>query len=287
MAPPTIARLRSLLSALFPTNQLLHLHRLLSTPSGLSSFLLTLQYTLALTHTQLTRLLAARYQALAESIALKASATLSPGEVISMTIEPPHLKLTEACLSVRSAGEVVDDWRTFSRVVLGGLGRWTDGRALWLTGKRDPALKGLAWLKVSCGMGYWALESLAFGVKKGVIREESWSKREAWLWRTSCRFWLAEVVLEFVRLARVRSMQYNEEFGAENVNDKQVRAVSKELEEKWWRQLYAYLGWLPGALHWSAERGVDEEGLFGEGILAIGGLVPGFIALQDAWRRTA
>ncbi|SMY21899.1 unnamed protein product [Zymoseptoria tritici ST99CH_1A5] len=286
MPPSSLSRLLHL-SPLSPSH-LDHLHRLLSTASGLSSTLLTLQYTLALLHVQLTRLLTARYQSLAESIATKASATLAPGEVVSLTIEPPHLALTDACLSVRSAGEVVDDWRTASRVLTGGVGRWAAGRGLWREGKRDPALKGLAWVKVVCGTGYWVLESAAFGVKKGVIRGEGWKKREAGLWKWSCRFWLGEVVVEFLRLARVRSLRWEEEFGAERVEgEKEVEVKSVELEKKWWRELYAYLGWLPGALHWSFDVGEDGEGLFGEGMLAVSGLVPGVIALQDNWRETA
>lgn len=79
-------------------------------------------------------------------------------------------------------------------------------------------------------------------------------------------------------------MRYNEDFGAESVGDegeKEVKVQSRELEEKWWRQFYANLGWLPGGLHWSLWD--EETSPISEAWLGLTGMVPGVIALQDAW----
>lgn len=279
-----MAPIKSLLAT---SDQLLvRIARLLSTQSGASATLCTLYYTLLLTHSQLTRLLAHRYQLLAESIATKASGSLLPGEILTATIEPPHLRLTSTCASVRSLGDAINEFRTFSRM-WGLVKLYASGREMWMHPKRDPAIKLLAWAQVGAGAGYQALENAAYLVQKGVLRSDWCVKREGKWWLWSSRFWLAQILLEFARLARVRSLRYNEDFGAESVGsqgEKELKVQSKELEEKWWRELYANLGWLPNGLHWSLWD--EESSPISEAWLGITGMVPGFIALQDAWRRS-
>lgn len=279
-----MAPIKSLLAT---SDQLLiRVARLLSSQSGASATLCTLYYTLLLTHSQLTRLLAHRYTLLAESIAAKASGSLLPGEILTATIEPPHLRLTSACASVRSLGDAINEFRTFSRM-WGLFKLYARAREMWLHPKRDPAIKLLSWAQVVAVAGYQGFENAAYMVQKGVLRNDWCVKREGKWWVWSCRFWLAEILLEFARLARVRSLRYNEDFGAEGVGEqgeKEAKVQSKELEEKWWRELYANLGWLPGGLHWSLWD--EESSPFSEAWLGITGMVPGVIALQDAWRRS-
>lgn len=156
---------------------------------------------------------------------------------------------------------------------------------MWQHPKRDPAIKLLAWAQVGAGVGYQFFENAAYLVQKGVLRSDRFVKREGQWWLWSSRFWLAEILLEFARLARVRSLRYNEDFGAESVGEegeKEMKVQSRELEQRWWRELYANMGWLPGGLHWSLWD--EESSPISEAWLGVTGMVPGVIALQDAWR---
>ncbi|KAI5368251.1 putative peroxisomal biogenesis factor 11 [Septoria linicola] len=263
-----------------------HLQRLLSTAAGRDSLLCTAYYTLAFTHAQLTRVLARKYEQLAETIARNASKTMLPGETLIAEIQPPHLELTEACLSVKSFGDAIDDVRTFWRL-RGLLDIYVGAKSAWNKPSRDPALKLITWAKIFSSAGFQLYENGAYLAKKGVLRSDRFTSKEARWWTVSSQFWLAEVVLEFVRLARVRQLQYNEEFGAEKVDEGVVSVQSKELERKWWTQLYANMGWFPNAVHWGIYDGSVEESPMSETMVGLTGFVPGFINLKAAWKATA
>ena len=265
---------------------LTHLSRLLSTTSGRDSLLCTAYYTLAFTHAQLTRLLARKYEALAESIARNASKTMLPGETLIAEIQPPHLQLTEACIAVKSLGSAIDDVRTFWRL-RGLIDIYVWAKQTYLAPSRDPALKVITWARIVSCIGFQAYENGAYLAKKGVLRSDRFTSREARWWTVSSQFWLADVLLEFVRLARVRQLRYNEEFGAEKVDENVIKVQSKELEEKWWTQLYANMGWFPNAIHWGVYDGSVESSPIDETMMGLSGFVPGFINLKAAWAATA
>lgn len=293
MASLRISRLKNLLAYLLLKSDSLasHTHRLLSTPSGIDSLLCTAYYTLCLLHGQLTALLARKYTRLAETIAQNASKTMLPGETLVATIEPPHLRLTETCASVKSIGDAIEDVRLFGR--LPGLLRiYVQGKDAWRRQHRDPAVKALAYMKLVLRAGYQGFENAAFLVRRGVIRSDYAVQREGKWWNWSARFWLAYTGVELLRLLRVRQMKFNEELGAEKikvekdgVEQEVVEVKSKRLEEQWWKDLYSILGWLPASIHWSL--GNDEDSPISESALGLGGVVPGAIALSEAWMKTA
>lgn len=268
---------------------LTHLSRLLSTTSGRDSLLCTAYYTLAFVHAQLTRLLARKYTVLAERIAQNASKTMLPGETLVATIEPPHLRLTETCVAVKSLGSAIDDVRTFWRL-RGLIDIYVWAKQTWQKPSRDPALKVIAWARIFSCIGFQAYENGAYLVKKGVLRSERCTSREARWWTVSSQFWLADVVLEFARLARVRQLRYNEEFGAEQADDednKKMNVQSAELEAKWWTQLYTNMGWFPIAIHWGFYDGSAESSPIDETMMGLSGSLLGFINLEAAWAATA
>ncbi|EME86003.1 uncharacterized protein MYCFIDRAFT_100305, partial [Pseudocercospora fijiensis CIRAD86] len=242
---------------------LAHLYRLLSTTGGIEAALCTLYYTLAFTHAQLTRLLAKKYERLAESIASKASKTMLPGETLVATIEPPHLTLTEICAAVKSLGDAIEDFRMFTRLWnLLNIYQWAKDTRKKQT--RDPALKLLTWARIGASAGFQLFENIAYLTRRGVIRGERWRSREATYWVYSSRFWLAEVMIEGLRLLRVRH---------------------KELEARWWQDVYANLGWLPSSVHFSF---FDEDtSPITESAIGLGGVIPGIVALREAWKNTA
>ena len=118
---------------------------------------------------------------------------------------------------------------------------------------------------------------------------------------------MAQIVLEGLRLLRVRQLGWDEELGAEKmeVETEQKTEVRKEgaegmekdgkegevsvqsaaLEKRWKRDFYANAGWLPLTLHWSY---VDEsESPISEVWQGLCGLVPCVHGLWDAWGATA
>ncbi|KAK4505672.1 hypothetical protein PRZ48_003637 [Zasmidium cellare] len=288
MPSQSIQRLRTLLllSSKQTDSFLVHLTKLLSTTTGIDATLCTLQYTLTLVHSQLVRLLTHKYEKLAFSIASKASETMLPGEALVATIEAPHVALTEWCAGVKSLGEATDDVRTFMRL-WGLVNIYTWARETYLHPKRDPAIKFLVWARIFASAGFQFYENGAYLIKKGVLRGQKWADREPRWWVWSSRFWMAEVLLEMLRLLRVRQLKYNEEFGAEKVDqdDKEIKVQSKELEQRWWKDLYANAGWFAPSLHYSFHN--EEHSPVREGWLGLSGLIPATIALREAWRETA
>lgn len=236
-------------------------------------------------HSRLTRILELRYEKLALSIASKASGALLPGETMVAHIEAPHLRLTQWCAGVKSLGDATEDVRLFLRL-FGLLGVYTWAKETYVKEHRDPAIKVLLWARIGAYSGFQIFENLAYLVRRGVLRGDRATANEAKWWAWSGRFWVAEVVLELLRLARVRQLRYNEEFGAEKVVDDGVVTVqSQKLKEKWWSDLYAYGGWLLPGIHFSF---LDEEhSPVTEAWMGASGTMPGLIGLREAWRETA
>lgn len=284
MAPSLLSRLRTVsLSSQRHTDEFLtHLSRLLSTTSGVEATLCTLYYTLTLVHSQLTRILTQRYERFALAITAKASETMLPGETIIATIEPPHLALRDSCIAVKSAGRLVYDVRSFIRL-WGLVNIYAWAKQTYLQPPRDVVIKILTWAQIGAKATFQALENGAFLAHKGVLLGGKWEQRLPRWWALSNRFYMAHVVLEMLRLLRVRQLRFNEEFGAQNEEDKEVKVRSKALEKKWRRDLYANAGWIIPTLHWSAYS--NEEPTMNEALLGLSGMIPGVLALQDAWRE--
>ena len=147
------------------------------------------------------------------------------------------------------------------------------------------------------------MENAAYLATKGVLRGgKRWEKRAAGWLAVSNRFWMGEVVLEGLRLLRVRQLRWDEGIGAEAEDEGAEAGVegeegvgvegkgivstqSAELKRRWTRDFYANAGWFPMTLHWSY---VDEaDSPVTETWQGISGLVPSVILLQDAWRESA
>ena len=263
-----------------------HLTRTLSTATGLDAFLATACYTSLFLHTQLPYFTGGF---------LRASSRVPTG--------PPALKALYNAL---------EDHRIFSRL-FGLFPLYTSVLEAWRKPHRDPAVKTLLYASLAAGTVFQVLENVALLVGKGVFRGERLREREGWFWAVSNRFWLAQLGLEMLRLARVRQLRFREELGAERVVEQEKEAVwgeagqdgvaertqelmeastkqlfkvqSAELEKRWWRQLYVTAASIPLAVHWSFEdfgRSPVSEALF-----AGCGIIAGVIGLQDAWEESA
>jgi hypothetical protein len=263
-----------------------HLTRTLSTATGLDAFLATACYTSLFLHTQLPYFTGGF---------LRASSRVPTGS--------PALKALYNAL---------EDHRIFSRL-FGLFPLYTSVLEAWRKPHRDPAVKTLLYASLAAGTVFQVLENVALLVGKGVFRGERLREREGWFWAVSNRFWLAQLGLEMLRLARVRQLRFREELGAERVVEQEKEAVwgeagqdgvaertqelmeastkqlfkvqSAELEKRWWRQLYVTAASIPLAVHWSFEnigRSPVSEALF-----AGCGMIAGVIGLQDAWEESA
>ena len=183
----------------------------------------------------------------------------------------------------------------------------------WRKPHRDPIVKTLLYASLAAGTVFQVLENVALLVGKGVFRGDKLREREGWFWAVSHRFWVAQLGLEVLRLARVRQLKFREELGAERVVEQKKEAVrdeagqdgvaertqelmeastkqlievqSAELEKRWWRQLYVTAASIPLAVHWSFED--FSKSPISEAVFAGCGMIAGIIGLQDAWEESA
>jgi hypothetical protein len=102
----------------------------------------------------------------------------------------------------------------------------------------------------------------------------------------SSRFWMAQVVLEGLRLLRTRQLNWDEELGAEKKDDDgEIKVQSEALRKRWRRDFYGNAGWLPITLHLSYED--ESNSPVSEAWQGLCGLVPSVVGLTDAWKETA
>ncbi|TKA57874.1 hypothetical protein B0A55_11486 [Friedmanniomyces simplex] len=294
MASTTYRRLHTLLlqTAIRTDGFLTHLNRVLASSAGVEALLCTLCYTLFFVHSRLTHILEKRYERLALALAVKASSALFPGETVVASIEPPKTRLSELRAGTKALADLIDDFRFFTRLWgLVAIHGWA--RENYFTPPGDAILKTLVWAQVGASSVFQVLENGAYLASKSVLRGEKWQARQPRWWVWSNRFWLAHVVLEGLRLLRVRQLRYNEEFGAKAETsspssgvevDGVVKVQSEALRKKWYRDFYANAGWFPLTLHWSFEDGGIAP--LSDSWIGLFGMVPGVVALKDVWEQT-
>jgi hypothetical protein len=258
--------------------------RVLSSSDGIDASLCTLYYALRLLHSRLTHMLEVSYERMADEIVVRASKTMMPGEIVGANLEPPYVKLRDSCESARAAGVTIYKIRCFLR--LWGLVRISVSvRTTYTRPPHDPIIKLLAWLQIGAKSTYQVLENGAFLARVGIFRSKSWQTRESRWWAWSNRAYMVSVLLNVLRLLRVRQLQYNEEFGAQGKATRENTEIqSEELQQRWARDLCATIGWIAPTLYLSYEDPLESP--VSESWMGISGIVPGIIALQDVWRRT-
>lgn len=265
--------------------QILHLTRVLQSAQGIDATISTLAFISQLVHSQLTRLLARQYEKIASLLASKTSAQLLPGEAVFATLAPPQTKLAELCTCMKASTDVLIDVWVFTRL-LGLLNIYKWARETLTSPPRDPIIKTLVWGQIFCATLFQVGENVAYLASKAMLPASRWPEGRAVKWMAvACRFWMGQTVLEILRLLRVRQLQYNEDFGAQQIQDgKEIKAQSEALKKQWTREWYAQMGWLPLTLHLSFLD--PDSSPIGDSWQAICGLVPSVIALQDVWRET-
>ncbi|KAF2087941.1 hypothetical protein K490DRAFT_4699, partial [Saccharata proteae CBS 121410] len=263
----------------------IRLSRLLSTPSGTDSTLCTLSYTLTLIHATLRTRLDTHLQTLAHSIATKASSALLPGETIIASFPPTSglRRLASTTAAVKALAGLISDFRVFVRL-WGLLGIYAWARATWSQPPGDGVVKAITWAQVVVNTLYQGLENGAYLASKGVLNSEGWTgergaKRQARWWAWSSRFWAAHVGLEFVRLGYEWRRRVVD--GVETGDAEKEGKLRKMEDARWWRESISNMAYAPLTIHWSM-----EEGVIGESVVGLLGMVAGGVNLRERWRQT-
>ncbi|KAK3109931.1 hypothetical protein LTR53_016304 [Teratosphaeriaceae sp. CCFEE 6253] len=293
MATALHDRLKALLhrSAIRTDSFVTHLNRILASSAGVEAVLCATCYTLFFVHARLLRVLETRYERLATALASKNSSALLSGEKTAATLGPPRSPLVELCASTKALADLVDDFRFFTRL-WGLVTIYSWARDNYSAPPGDAVLKTLIWAQVGMSATFQFLENGAYLASKGVLRGERWVTRQPKWWVRSNRFWLAHVVLEALRLLRVRQLRYNEDFGAKaeptGTSDVKAEGIvtvqSEALKQKWHRDFYANAGWFPLTLHWSFEDASTAP--LSDTWIGLFGMIPGVVTLREVWEQT-
>ncbi len=118
----------------------------------------------------------------------------------------------------------------------GLLGIWSWGAATWRDPPRDRALKALAWTQVVANALYQYLENGAYLGSHGVFAFSTAKQNRWYAW--SSRFWMAHVVLDFARLARVRQLRHRSGESVGGEGEEKEGKVERVKEEAKWRRRF-------------------------------------------------
>ncbi|KAI6245397.1 hypothetical protein HI914_06622 [Erysiphe necator] len=248
-----------------------HLSRILSTPSGTDSLLLTICYTSLLTSTILTSISLARLRNTVRILINKAL-TLPPETTFVLTMKTiPSSRLLNLSMRLKALSSLVSDVRIFSRL-WGLITIWTWAKSAFKENpNEDWALNQLEKSQVIASIGYQFLENHAYLSSKGIL---GWSKKKqekAWVW--SSRFWALYVMLEFIRLWREKRVR--EEKGKYKINEK------SQWISDWEKRVLINTVYAPLTVHWSLEKGLISD--FFVGLL---GSTVGMIKMRQVWNKT-
>ena len=134
-------------------------------------------------------------------------------------------------------------------------------------------------MQIMANVFYQYLENGAYLASKGIFAFGETKVNRWYIW--SARFWMAHVVLEFGRLARVRMLR-RRQGKISGGEEKENKVVAAKEEVVWWRDAYVNAAWMPLTVHYSV-----EGGYVGEASIAALGLVAGLFGIREAWRETA
>lgn len=249
-----------------------HLSRILSTPSGTDTFLLTICYTSLLSSSLLSsislhRIHSAARRLISQAIALPPNTTVI---IDTSALPPPRLLITARRLKALS--ELISDFRIFARL-WGLLSIYNWGKRVYSSPPKDVLVRRIVYTQVASNIAYQYLENGAYLSSKGVL---GWSKEmqsRAWIW--SSRFWMLHVGLDLVRLwreAHLRTLKGKAKEGSDEDN----KWISK-----WRKEMVVNAAWAPLTLHWSL-----EEGFAGDFWVGLLGSVAGLAGFRELWRTT-
>ncbi|KAI9833244.1 MAG: hypothetical protein M1826_000157 [Phylliscum demangeonii] len=293
--------------------QIAHLSRALSTPAGTDTVLLATHYGLLVLVQLLERFdqrQRRRMLSRAAWLLAKEARSLRPGETLIATITdhaspPTTTTMTTPTATtagrrqprtrqVRALAALIADVRIFHRL-WGLLAIWRGAATAFRSPAADGVVRGLVAAQIVASLASQALENAAYLASHRVVR---WTKpRQDRAWRWSARFWALHVLLDLLRLWRLRvvgmsasvpasaSLPLASELSEKEPAAKElgpVRASDDAELREWWRQLYVDLAYAPLTVHWS----VPPHGVVSQLAVGLLGSVVGALQMKQLWRET-
>jgi hypothetical protein len=275
---PKSSRLEPIKKALKSTDRTLaRLTAVLSTPGGTDSFLNTTYYTLTFLSATINTTLEAQLDSIVAHFAKNASVALLPGESVVATFKAPAIATLLARLSAsfKTLGSRISDYRTFVRM-WGLLGIYAWAKSVYLNPPKDVVLRRIAYAQVAVNFCFQYIENVAYLATHGIISRPA--ERIGQDWMLSAKFFAAHVVLDFVRLYRVRKLWDTEEVG----DDKEAKIARAKEVETWWRQLLVDCCFAPMTVHWSR-----PDAFLTNAQVGLLGMIAGGAGFREHWRKTA
>jgi len=246
-----------------------HLNRILSTPRGIDTLLLTIGYSSLLSSKLLASISLHQLRHRVARLISAISTLPKDATVVIDASSVPAPRLLRLAQSLKALSALISDFRNFMRL-WGLLSIWRWGRGLIDSPPADVTQKRIAWAQVAVNVAYQYLENGAYLASKGVL---GWDKRkQSWAWAWSSRFWAAHVGLDIYRLLYELSL----------MREKSEKGEPEQVEARWKREMATNLAWAPLTLHWSTETGLVGE--FWVGFL---GSIAGVIRLSQVWKSTS
>jgi hypothetical protein len=239
------------------SNTLDRFARAISAPAGLDATLATVCYTSLLLHTNFSR-------------------------------NGAPSKLTKVSPALRNLYNLLEDTRVYTRLT-GLVTLYAAIRETWENRQHDLVSDVLLRTSLLAVTMFQLLENIALLVQQNVIRSHRLRQWEGWLWTTSNKLWLASLLCDLTRLARVRQVGFKEDSGAAATGgasdlDKETSSPAEgaeALRKQWWQELLVTAASFPLATNWSFAEG---ESPVNEALVAGAGLAGGLIMLKDSIR---
>lgn len=283
---PSVQTLRSWLPLYLSKadNTVDHLSKILSTPSGTDTLLLTICYGSLLSSSVLSSISLHRLHSVARQLIEKAISLPPNTTVIIDTSSIPPSRLLITAGRLKALASMISDFRAFARL-WGLLGIWRWGKSTLQNPPQDAVLSSIAHVQVLVNIFFQYLENGAYLSSKGVLGWSKESQGRAYIW--SSRFWMTHVGLDLIRLYREHTQRRNRGTEEQRRTDGPKGDVitdqgDAQWKARWRKEMVSNLAWAPLTVHWSLEAGLVSE--FWIGLL---GSVAGVNSLRVLWKNTS
>ncbi|KAI1004474.1 hypothetical protein K3495_g3739 [Podosphaera aphanis] len=248
-----------------------HLSRIIASPSGTDTLLLTVSYASLLTSSVLSSISKSLLRTTARLLIAK-SLILPPHISIVLATKLPSSRLLVLAQRLKALSSLISDVRIFARL-WGLLGIWNWGKAVLIEApNEDAVIRAVESIQVGSNIVYQYLENIAYLSGKGVLGLSPAKQKQAWKW--SSRFWALHVAMEFIRL--YRKIVIAKESAKEN------EATQNSEMSYLNRLMIINAAYSPMTIHWSLEKGLMSE--FWIGLL---GTIIGILKTRHVWGNTS
>lgn len=243
--------------------------KLLSTSSGVDATLTLVGYGLFFVGSQVEKL---------EKLNLKALSHLSSDAAFKAGAKSAFT-LADIASSSKVLAGMCSDFRTFTRL-WGLLGVYGLAKRQYLAPPKDTVLRVVGSAQTLALGAYYVYENGYYLAGKGVLKGWTVEKITRWA-KTSLKLFLVYVLIDFVRLWRVRQLRNERKASLLESDQKGTREIKAE-ENAWMKTALVDAAYTPLSVHWSSDTWKLSDGSVG----ALMSLI-GLIKVRTAWAATA